>query len=69
MAAVGHPEFERPFGISVPASYALVDLDEGFRLMVNVAGGEQPGLAIGAVVDIGCRRADGLVLPEARLAA
>ena len=69
MAAVGHPAFERPFGISVPAPYALVDLDEGFRLMVNVAVGEQPGLAIGAVVDIGCRRADGPVLPEARLAA
>jgi acetyl-CoA acetyltransferase len=24
LAAVGHPQFERPFGISVPASYALV---------------------------------------------
>ncbi|QHE83884.1 thiolase family protein [Hydrogenophaga sp. BPS33] len=24
LAEVGHPEFERPFGISVPASYALV---------------------------------------------
>ena len=69
MAAVGHPEFERPFGISVPASYALVDLDEGFRLMVNVAGGEQPGLAIGAVVEIGFRDVDGCVLPEARLPA
>src|SRR3546814_17620372 len=24
LAEVGHPQFERPFGISVPASYALV---------------------------------------------
>jgi len=56
------------FRNDVPYVIALVDLDEGFRLMVNVAGGEQPGLAIGAPVDIGFRRVDGCVLPEALLA-
>jgi len=55
------------FRDDVPYVIALVDLDEGFRLMVNVAGGEQPGLAIGAPVDIGFRSVDGCVLPEARL--
>ncbi len=57
------------FRDEVPYVIALVDLDEGFRLMVNVAGGEQPGLAIGAVVEIGFRDVDGCVLPEARLPA
>jgi uncharacterized OB-fold protein len=51
----------------VPYVIALIDLDEGFRLMVNVAGGEQPDLAIGAVVDIGFCNVDGCALPEARL--
>lgn len=55
------------FRADVPYVIALVDLDEGFRLMVNVAGGEQAGLGIGAAVDIGFRDVDGCALPEARL--
>ncbi|HMM78186.1 MAG TPA: Zn-ribbon domain-containing OB-fold protein [Gammaproteobacteria bacterium] len=51
-----------------PYVIALVDGAEGFRLMVNVAGGEQPGLAIGAAVTIGFVTRDGVTLPEARLA-
>ncbi len=55
------------FRADVPYVIALVDLDEGFRLMVNVAGGEQAGLGIGAAVDIGFRDVDDCALPEARL--
>jgi len=50
-----------------PYVIALVDLDEGFRLMVNLAGGEQPGLAIGAPVRIGFCTVDGVALPQAEL--
>lgn len=56
------------FRAEVPYVIALVELDEGFRLMVNLAGGEQPGLAIGAAVDIGFVAVGDCVLPEARLA-
>jgi uncharacterized OB-fold protein len=55
------------FRDAVPYVILLVDMDEGFRLMVNLAGGEQPGLAIGAPVDIGFITVDGGILPEARL--
>lgn len=51
----------------LPYVIAIVDGEEGFRLMVNVAGGEQPGLAIGAAVEIGFTTRDGVALPEARL--
>ncbi len=51
-----------------PYVIAIVEGEEGFRLMVNVIGGEQPGLAIGAAVTIGFQTRDGVVLPEARLA-
>ena len=57
------------FRDDAPYVIAIVDMDEGFRLMVNVAGGEQPGLAIGARVTIGFTMRDGMALPEATLAA
>jgi uncharacterized OB-fold protein len=50
-----------------PYVIAIVDLDEGFRLMVNLAGGEQPGLAVGAAVRIGFVTVDGVALPQAEL--
>ncbi len=50
-----------------PYVIAIVDCEEGFRLMVNLAGGEQPGLAVGATVTIGFITRDGVALPEARL--
>jgi uncharacterized OB-fold protein len=55
------------FRDAVPYVILLVDMDEGFRLMVNLSGGEQPGLEIGAPVDIGFIAVDACVLPEARL--
>lgn len=51
----------------VPYVIAIIDLDEGFRLMVNVAGGPQEGLMIDAPVDICFVERDGVSLPEARL--
>lgn len=51
----------------VPYVIAIVDLDEGFRLMVNLAGGDLPGLAIGASVRIGFHTIDGTALPRAEL--
>jgi len=51
----------------VPYVIAIVVLDEGFRLMVNVAGGEQPGLAIDAAVTIGFIEREGVTLPQAQL--
>jgi hypothetical protein len=51
----------------VPYVIAIIDLDEGFRLMVNVAGGPQEGLAIEAPVVIGFVERGGVSLPEARL--
>lgn len=53
----------------VPYVIALIDLDEGFRLMVNLAGGEQPGLAIGAAVGIDFVNVGGTTLPQAQLRA
>lgn len=53
----------------VPYAIAIVDLDEGFRLMTQVTGGEQPGLAIGAAVTIGFTTRDGQPLPVANLVA
>lgn len=40
------------FKADTPYAIALVDLDEGFRLMVNVRGGAGAPLAIGARVRI-----------------
>lgn len=51
----------------VPYVIALVELDEGFRLMANVAGGEQAGLVPDAKVTIGFTVRDGVALPEIHL--
>lgn len=51
----------------VPYVIALVDIDEGFRLMVNVRDGREPG--IGARVRIVFRDEGGQALPEAEIAA
>ena len=46
---------------------ALIDLDEGFRLMVNMADFQPDEVAIGLRVRIGFRQAgEGIHLPEAR---
>ncbi len=55
------------FRADVPYVIALVDMDEGFRLMVNVRGGDSPAVAIGARVRIGFRAVDGITLPEAEV--
>ena len=57
------------FREEVPYVIALVDLDEGFRLMVNVKGGASSGVAIGRAVRIGFREVDGVQLPEAEMLA
>lgn len=57
------------FREEVPYVIALVDLDEGFRLMVNVKGGAASGVAIGRAVRIGFREIDGVQLPEAEMLA
>lgn len=48
-----------------PYVIALVDMDEGFRLMVNVRDDHEP--AIGARVCIGFRREGEQALPEAEI--
>jgi uncharacterized OB-fold protein len=53
----------------VPYAIALVDMEEGFRLMVNVEGGGLAPLAIGQAVSIGFREVEGVALPHARVTA
>lgn len=53
----------------VPYVIALVDMDEGFRLMVNVAGGTAAPLDIGSRVRIGFHEVEGVSLPHAEVAA
>ena len=55
------------FRDDVPYVIAILDMDEGFRLMVNIAGGGSPALAIDARVTTGFRLVDGVALPEAWL--
>lgn len=55
------------FRDDAPYAIALVDLDEGFRLMVNVKGGDGPAVAIGARVRVGFCTIDGVVLPQAEV--
>jgi uncharacterized OB-fold protein len=55
------------FRADAPYVIALVDMDEGFRLMVNVEGGESSGVAIGRTVRIGFREIDGVGLPHAEV--
>lgn len=55
------------FRAHAPYVIALVDMDEGFRLMVNVKGGDSTGVAIGSPVRIGFQTVQGAVLPQAEL--
>ncbi|WP_151448934.1 Zn-ribbon domain-containing OB-fold protein [Lacisediminimonas profundi] len=55
------------FKDETPYIIALVDMSEGFRLMVNVRGGGATPLAIGQSVRIGFREIEGMALPEAQV--
>jgi uncharacterized OB-fold protein len=55
------------FRAAVPYVIALVDMDEGFRLMVNVAGGDSPAVAIGRPVRIGFGEVEGIHIPHAEV--
>lgn len=57
------------FRADLPYVIALIDMDEGFRLMTNVAGGAAAPIAIGARVRIGIRRVEDAWLPHAELCA
>lgn len=51
-----------------PYVIALVDLDEGFRMMVNIVDGERAAIAIGARTRTVFREVDGFTLPQGALA-
>lgn len=53
------------FRDEAPYVIALIDMDEGFRLMVNVHGGAAAPIAIGDRVRIGFREVEGVALPQA----
>ncbi len=53
------------FKTETPYVIALVDMDEGFRLMVNTRGGANPPLAIGQRVRIGFEPRGDYLLPIA----
>jgi uncharacterized OB-fold protein len=55
------------FREQTPYVIALVDMDEGFRLMVNVQGGSEAPVAIGARVRIGFRQVEGVAMPHAEM--
>ncbi|ABE36738.1 hypothetical protein DR64_7587 [Paraburkholderia xenovorans LB400] len=55
------------FRSELPYAIALVDMDEGFRLMVNVSGGASAALQIGSRVSIGFRQLDGIAVPHAEV--
>lgn len=55
------------FRDEAPYAIALVDMEEGFRLMVNVAGGAAAPIGIGSRVRIGFRTIDGVALPHAQV--
>jgi len=55
------------FRDEAPYVIAIVDMNEGFRLMVNVKGGEASKVVIGSPVRIGFRVIDGIALPHAEV--
>ncbi len=57
------------FREDAPYVIALIDMDEGFRLMTNVAGGASALVAIGSRVRIGFRQVEGFALPHAEVVA
>lgn len=52
------------FARDVPYALALVDLDEGFRLMANVVGGDPETVAIGDRVRVVFERRGEMALPQ-----
>jgi len=57
------------FRAEAPYTIAIVDMDEGFRLMVNVAQDPARPAAIGARVRIVVREVQGMALPHAEVSA
>jgi uncharacterized protein len=57
------------FRAEVPYAIAIIDMDEGFRLMANVKHGAQQELKIDQRVAIGFQDIDGVSLPYAELEA
>lgn len=55
------------FQPEVPYAIAIVDMDEGFRLMVNCEAALQSTLAIGLKVRIGFKEIEGMKLPHAEV--
>lgn len=55
------------FESELPYAIAIVDMDEGFRVMANVVGGATARLQVDSRVRIGFRRIDGVALPEAEV--
>ena len=55
------------FRDETPYVIALIDMDEGFRLMTNVVGGALQVVAIGDRVRIGFRQVEGVALPHAEV--
>lgn len=53
----------------VPYIIALVDMEEGFRLMVNVQGDGASAVTIDQAVKIGFREIEGVALPEVEMRA
>jgi len=52
------------FKAMAPYVIALVDMQEGFRLMANVAAQAAPVIKIGAIVRIGFVQVEGMALPR-----
>lgn len=57
------------FKEDTPYIIALIDMEEGFRLMVTVKGGGTTPVQIGQLVQIGFREIQGVILPEAEMLA
>jgi uncharacterized protein len=51
-----------------PYVIALVDLDEGFRMMVNIVGSEPGRIAIGGRVNIIFQQVGAISLPQGEIA-
>jgi hypothetical protein len=61
---VVHRAPQPAFGADVPYAIALVDLDEGFRMMGNVVGGDPQAVAIGDRVRVTFERRGEAALPQ-----
>ena len=64
---VVHRAPSEAFRAETPYVIAIVDMDEGFRLMVNIEGGAAAQPAIGRAVRIGFRNIAGVALPQGEL--